>query len=582
MKSKLSASERQPLLGNQGTVGLAPTPLPLGPHGKKVPARRLGPLEIDPTTRGTILAGVWLGTFLTATTLVATLLGSISSEFKASHQASWLGTAFLLASCTFTPLYGRLCHVMGRRGANQMAVVFTGLGTLGCGLSTTMPILIASRFFTGFGAGGLLTTGSIIVSDMYTMRDRSMTAGIASIFIGLGMGLGGPLGGWISDQFGWRWAFLMQLPLFVLSFLLTSRSLHYVTPGKGGGAWDALKRVDYAGSLSLMIAVGSLLGFLSFYYNEDLDINHPYVITTLALTIAFFIIFVIVELYVAKEPVLAPSLLRQPVPALVGLSSVLVSQCNFAVMYFFPLWFESVQLTSASEAGSHLFPNAISMSLGSLFAGWIMQRTGKYKTLNVVFGIFPTASAVLIANLKIDSSPLTQWLSIVPLGFGNAVVLQTTYVPSQSNFRVNYAASQIAVGTGFSQLFRGIGQVCGVAGASAIFQAMLTDELRQRITGPGAEEIVQHIRHSAKLVVTLPPSLQHAAREAYAISLRSVFYFAAASTFSAFLIRLPVCPPASFFLLPYSLDTTMVVLSYLSCHLTTRRIDRPLPFLMVI
>ena len=84
--------------------------------------------------------------FSLSVTLVATLLGSISSEFKSSNQASWLGTAFLLATCTFTPLYGRLSNIMGRRGANQMALVFSGLGTLGCGLSTSMPALIASRF----------------------------------------------------------------------------------------------------------------------------------------------------------------------------------------------------------------------------------------------------------------------------------------------------------------------------------------------------------------------------------------------------------------------------------------------------
>jgi MFS family permease len=183
MRAKVSGSERDPLLHNQATSGLLPVSASI--DAKRSQAQRLGPLEIDPATRRTILAGVWLGTFLTASppilflsnanirtyavysrstvspsiplrleiaqlstlaTLVATLLGSISSEFKSSNQASWLGTAFLLATCTFTPLYGRLCNVMGRRGANHVALVFSGLGTLGCGLSTTMPLLIASRF----------------------------------------------------------------------------------------------------------------------------------------------------------------------------------------------------------------------------------------------------------------------------------------------------------------------------------------------------------------------------------------------------------------------------------------------------
>ncbi|GBE82864.1 hypothetical protein SCP_0412510 [Sparassis crispa] len=111
-------------------------------------ATKVGPLEISRSTRYGILAGIWTATFLSSlnTTLVATLLPSISSEFSKSHQASWLGTAYLLATCTFTPLYGRLCNVLGRRGANQTAVFFAALGTAACGISGDMEVLIAARF----------------------------------------------------------------------------------------------------------------------------------------------------------------------------------------------------------------------------------------------------------------------------------------------------------------------------------------------------------------------------------------------------------------------------------------------------
>lgn len=85
-----------------------------------------------------------------------------------------------------------------------------------------------------------------------------------------------------------------------------------------------------------------------------MKIHHPYVIATLTLAIAFFVVFVMVELCIAREPVLAPNLLRQRVPILVGMSNVLAAQCDYAVMYFFPLWFQSVQLTSASTAGTVL------------------------------------------------------------------------------------------------------------------------------------------------------------------------------------------------------------------------------------
>ncbi|KAG5642040.1 hypothetical protein DXG03_003738 [Asterophora parasitica] len=98
----------------------------------------------------------------------------------------------------------------------------------------------------------------------------------------------------------------------------------------------------------------------------------------------------------------------------------------------------------------------------------------------------------------------------------------------------------MAVGTGFGQLFRGIGQVGGVAISSAIFQSRLTSELRQRIHGPDAEEIITKIRRSTQLVATLPPDLRIIARDSYATSLRIVFIFSACSTLLAFLVRAPL------------------------------------------
>ncbi|KAJ8595827.1 MFS general substrate transporter [Rhizopogon salebrosus TDB-379] len=519
-------TERDPLLVNEsGGVG----------HSKH---RHPGPLEISTSARYGILAGLWSANFLSSlnTTLVATLLPSISSEFNRSNEASWLGTSYLLAACTFTPLYGRLCNVMGRRGANQLAVCIAALGTLSCGLSMNMEMLIAARFLSGMGGGGIFTTSTITTNDMYTMRSRGLTQGVASLFNGLGMGLGGPIGGLISDRFGWRWAFLIQMPLFVLSLVLTTYNLQYVTPGEGKSAKGVLKRIDYGGSFSLLLSVGSCLVFLSMKYNEDLPWSDPWVFMPLALAGSFFIIFILVELLVAPEPILAPQLLKQKVPVLVGMSNFLVALCNFSVMYFFPMWFQTVALTSASTAGLHLLPNSTSMSIGSLFAGWMMHRTGKYKLINLIFGAFPFIGITLITLMREDSGPLQMWLSIIPLGFGNAVVMQTNLIALLAHL----PESWMAVGTGFGQVFRGMGQVGGVAISSALFQYKLDSELRSRIRGDDAAEIVSKIRHSAMLVGKLPPDLQRIARDSYAVSLRAVFMLAACSTFLAYIVRLPI------------------------------------------
>ena len=133
----------------------------------------------------------------------------------------------------------------------------------------------------------------------------------------------------------------MQLPVVVASFALTSYNLRYVTPvstpppprprtptrpqGRGKGARDVLARIDYGGSAALLGAVGALLLFLSYKYNDELAWRAPAVLAPLALAAALAVVFVLVELLVAPEPVLAPFLLRRKAPVLIGVSNFLVS-----------------------------------------------------------------------------------------------------------------------------------------------------------------------------------------------------------------------------------------------------------------
>ncbi|KAL4065072.1 major facilitator superfamily domain-containing protein [Scleroderma citrinum] len=508
-------------------------------HSQPSKPTAVGPLEISRSIRYAILAGLWSATFLSSlnTTLVATLIPSISSEFQKSNEASWLGTSYLLAVCTFTPLYGRLCDVLGRRGASQLAVIASALGTIGCGFAGNMEMLVVARFVAGMGGGGVFTTSSIITSDMYSMRSRGLAQGVSNLFSGLGLGLGGPLGGLISDFLGWRWAFIIQIPIFVLALTLITHNLRYMMPGAGENTKEVFKRIDWAGSLALLIAIGSFLLFLSMKFNEGLRWTNLLVITSLTLAVVFIAAFILIEVLVSPEPVLTPVLLRQKVPLLVGMSNFFVAVCTFSITYFFPMWFQTVALTSASEAGLHLLPNSIAMSSGSLFAGYMIHWTGKYKMINLIFGLFPFMGSLLITSIHENSGFFQSWLSIAPLGFGNAVVLQTMLVALLAHL----PGDLIATGTGFAQVFRGLGQVSGVAVSSAIFQSKLDAELRKQINGPDAAEIIHNIRRSATLVSQLPPDLQRAARDSYTVALRYVFVFAACSTLLAYIVRLPVC-----------------------------------------
>ncbi|KAJ8519249.1 hypothetical protein ONZ45_g3780 [Pleurotus djamor] len=488
--------------------------------------------------RRLVLAGIWLAQFLSSLnlTLVPTMLPFISSDFQKAHQASWVGTSYLLATTAFTPLYGRLANAMGRRGATQSALAFAGTGIFLCGLSLNMEQLIAARFISGLGGGGIFTMAAIITSDMYSLRARGFVQSIGGIFYGLGMGLGGPIGGAITDWLGWRMAFLVQVPFFVVSVVLITFNLRYTTNGSGKTPKEILKRIDYGGILTLMGSVTFLLLFLTARFSQDFAWSDYRVWGALSLSVSFLALFLIVEAFVAIEPVLPMELLSNRVPVLVGCSNALVAVCNLSVSYHFPMFFQTVMMTSASVAGLHLLPNSVCISTGSIFAGWMMRKYGAYKLLNMIFGFLPFLAATSLATMNQHSGVFQQWFTIMPLGLGNAVVIQTMYIALVANL----PEDQMAIGTGFSQLLRGLGQVGGLAISSAVFQSVLSRELSKRIRGDNALEMITKIRHSPLVIKHLPAELQQSARDAFAVSLRSVFILAATASLLAYIARIPI------------------------------------------
>ncbi|KAI3608970.1 vacuolar amino acid permease [Moniliophthora roreri] len=374
---------------------------------------------------------------------------------------------------------------------------------------------------------------------MYTIRSRG--------YIQAGMGLGGPLGGFITDWLGWRWAFLMQIPLFALSLMLTFFNLSYTTPGTGVNTKDILRRIDYGGSFTLLGFVGSTLLFLSLRYNEGRPWGDSMVLATLLLACFLLLLFLEIEFHFAIEPILPSFLLTEKIPVLVGLSNALVAVTNLSVTYFFPMYFQTcfngrppsvaVDVLHIDRVDIRWVPSSSSTSLVySSLDRWIMKKTGHYKMINLTFGILPFCAAVLLTQMKENSNQAHLWLSIMPFGFGNAVVLQTMYIALVANLPDKH----MAVGTGFAQLLRGLGQVGGLALSSAVFQSRLDTELKKRLRGLDSEGIINKIRHSSRVIGSLPPDLQRVARDSYAASIKTVFILAACASLLAYLLRLPI------------------------------------------
>ncbi|KAI0269230.1 vacuolar amino acid permease [Gloeopeniophorella convolvens] len=473
-----------------------------------------------------VLAGLWSAVFLGALdgTIVATLMTPIGNYFNKSNQASYIGTSYLLSVCCFTPLYGRLSDILGRRGAMLLGLTLFGTGTIGCGVAPSMEALIIARAVAGMGGGGSLidliyAVSSVAVTDLIPLKQRGLYQGMANILFGLGAGIGGPLGGWMNDTFGWRSAFLFQIPVLLFSFTLVMLkvSIPLSEEVRNQSLYNKMRRMDFAGSATLAGTVGCLLLGFSLKSTESLPWSDPLIYGLFIASAVLCVLFVLVEACWAPYPVLPLHLIAQRTTLAVSLSNLFGSMAAFSMIYNVPLYFSAVRMSSSTDAGLHLLPHSVAISTGSVFAGWIMRRTGKLYSLTLLSALCAVCATVMVAMWNEHSPQWHLWLDVVPQGFGMASLITTTLIAVIACV----SKADVAVATGITYLFRTTGQVLGVSLSGTLLQAVLLSKLQQRIHGPNAAE--------------LEPGLRRSATDSYADALRVVFICQAALNFLAFL-----------------------------------------------
>ncbi|KAI5481878.1 MFS general substrate transporter [Pseudohyphozyma bogoriensis] len=473
-----------------------------------------------------ILTGMWCGSFLSAldSTVVASCLSAVGAEFNASNSIGWLGTSYLMSTTALQPLYGKCAQIFGRRVVCLFSSVVFLLGTLACGLSQTYPQLLAARAFTGVGGAGLAVMMSIVTSDLVPLRRRGVFQGAS---------IGGPVGGIMSDTVGWRWAFLVQVPI---CFLHLGMILWKVEPSFTGEfqAVDIaakVKRVDFGGSAILISAVFLFLFGLSLGGNE-LPWSAPLVWSTILAGIILVVVFLLYETFVAQEP-----LLFSRTPGFVSLTNWFLSMAQFSMLYTIPLYFVAVKGVNNSRAGTYLIPNVVFTSVASLGAGMWMSRTGVYKGMLVMFGVFTALSPICTIFWSRDTTPeFFFWVTMIPGGLGYGGVLTITLVALISAVEPEL----MPAATGTSYLFRATGSVLGISLSTAILQNALARTLPSVIKGPDAETIISRLREDISTIRTLAPELREVVTGAYASALRSVFLATAGMGILCLLAILPI------------------------------------------
>jgi len=421
----------------------------------------------------TILTGLLLGMFLAALdqTVVATSIRTIADDLQGYSLQAWATTAFLITSTISTPLYGKLSDIYGRKPFFLSAISIFIIGSMLCGLSTSMYELAGFRALQGIGAGGLFSLALSIIGDIVPARERARYQGYFLATFGTSSVLGPVVGGFFAGQAsilgitGWRWIFYVNVPIGLLALVVVTRVLHL--PARAASR----PRIDWNGAALLVLTLVPLLTVAEqgrTWGWGDAKSFAAYAIGGLGL-----VGFLLNERAMGEDALLPFRIFKGRTVAIVSIASVITGIGMFGSFALFPQYLQVVKGSSPTIAGLQTVPLVAGLMTGSIVSGQVISRTGRYKIFPLL-GTGLMVVALFLFHYVGTTTPLGYTMAIMVLfGLGLGGNMQPLILAIQNAV----SPREIGVATSSVTFFRQMG---GTAG-TAVFLSILFSTVSGRI-----------------------------------------------------------------------------------------------------
>jgi EmrB/QacA subfamily drug resistance transporter len=406
----------------------------------------------------TILTGLMLGMFLAALdqNIVATAIRTIGDDLHGLSVQAWVTTAYLITSTVSTPLYGKLSDLYGRKPFFLIAITIFITGSAACAFSTSMYMLAAFRAYQGLGAGGLFSLALAIIGDIVSPRDRAKYQGYFLAVFGTASVLGPVLGGFFAGSSsiltitGWRWVFLVNVPVGIVALYVVWRTLNLPNTHRPA-------RIDWVGVASLFVCLVPLLVVAE--QGQKWGWASGTSLACYALGIAGLALFILAEHRMGDDALIPLRFFQNRVFSLTSIVGLVVGMGLFGGISVLPLYLQIVRGVSPTEAGLLLIPLTAGLMVGAIISGQMISRTGHYKIFPIVGSGLCVVALILMSFIGADT-PLWQtdiYGALFGLGIGN--IMQPITLATQNAM----PARDIGVATSSATFFRQMGGTLGVA-----------------------------------------------------------------------------------------------------------------------
>ena len=435
-----------------------------------------------------IAATVALAAFMEVldTSIANVALPHIAGNLGAStDQGTWVLTSYLVSNAIILPIGGWASSVIGRRNFFMLCIVIFTVSSFLCGISPSLPILLVCRVFQGIGGGGLQPMAQAIMADSFEPKKRGQAFALYGLVAVLAPSIGPTIGGWITDNYSWRWIFYINIPVGVLALVLVSRLVQdppWIKADRGN-----LFKLDYIGLGLLTVAMGGLQIMLD--KGEENDWFASNFIRTFGAMFVLGMIGLIWWEWRHKSPIMNLKLFRFKNFAICCLLMMLVGGVLNAATVLQPQFLQQLLGYTATNAGMALTAGGIALVIVMPLAG---VATGKFPARNLAavgFAFFAGAYYYVSTHVTLDMSfkeaSILRVLQMVPIPFCFISITNAAYVGLPRE-----ASNQVA---GLINFARNVGGSIFIAVTSALVtnrslfhQARLVDSMQ-----PGNAQYVQ-------------------------------------------------------------------------------------------
>ncbi|KPI39736.1 putative transporter [Cyphellophora attinorum] len=425
-------------------------------------------------------------------TVITTAIPTIVASLNSPSGYSWIGGAYLIANAAAAPIWAKLSDIWGRKPILLAAVAIFAMASVVCATAQSMKALIVGRAFQGSASGGLIMLTNVVVSDIFSMRERAL------------------------------WCWWINLPVCGVAgtLLLFFLDVHNPrTPLRKG-----VKAIDWAGSLSILAVVIMLLLGLDFG-GATFPWDSPKVICLIVFGVVCILIFVFAEKKVARYPLMPMGIFKESS----NVASLLVTAWHgmsfIAGEYYFPLYLQSAKAASPLRSGVLLVPLIVMTAGCGVLTGIIMHRTGKYRELGWIGTVLLTAGFGAFISLRPDTSIAAMVGFQLIAGAGSGLLFEPPLVALQAHIEQD----NVATATSTFAFIRSLALAVSIILGGVVFQNSMdnrSDTLRASGLPADLVEALSGKNAAANVMLThtiTDPTQRDVVKDAFAWSLRNMW-----------------------------------------------------------